>query len=102
MQITSESQSKEALRLVAEHPKPNQRVFVGVIDVINEEVESAETVCDRVLTAAEYIPVAQLGTIDDCGYSPFSDDIVTARSIAFAKIEARVRGTEMAAAQLGV
>lgn len=85
-----------------EHLKSNQRIYVGVIDVINEDVESVETVRDRVLTATEYIPVAQIGTTDDCGFSPFSDDIVTARSIAFAKIKARVRGTKMAAAQLGV
>lgn len=102
MQMASEEHPEAVLRLIGEHIKPNQRIYVGVIDVINEEVESAETVCDRVLAAAEHIPVPQLGTTDDCGFSPFSDDIVTARSIAFAKIEARVRGTEMAAAQLGI
>ena len=102
MQMASESDPDNALRVVAEHLQPHQRVYIGVIDVINEEVESAETVRDRVLKAAEYIPVAQLGTTDDCGFSPFSDDIVTARSTAFAKIKARVRGTAMAAAQLGV
>jgi 5-methyltetrahydropteroyltriglutamate--homocysteine methyltransferase len=52
--------------------------------------------------AAEYIPVAQLGTTDDCGFSPFSDDIATARVTAFAKIQARVRGSELAAEQIGV
>lgn len=102
MQMASEKEPEKALRLVAEHLKPHQRVYIGVIDVINEAVESAETVRDRLLTAAEYIPVAQLGATDDCGFSPFSDDIVTARSTAFAKIEARVRGTHLAAARLGV
>ena len=102
MQMASEKNPENALRLIKEHIKPNHHIYIGVIDVINEEVESVETVRDRVLTAAEYIPVAQLGTTDDCGFSPFSDDIVTARSIAFAKIEARVRGTQMAAEQLGV
>lgn len=102
MQMASEEYPEDALRIVAEHLKPSQHIYVGVIDVINEEVESAEVVSDRVLTAAEYIPVAQLGTTDDCGFSPFSDDIATARSVAFAKIEARVRGTQIAAAQLGV
>jgi len=101
-QMASEENPEDGLRLIGEHLKSNQRIYVGVIDVINEDVESVETVRDRVLTAAEYIPVAQLGTTDDCGFSPFSDDIVTARSIAFAKIEARVRGTKMAAAQLSV
>ncbi|MDX1618376.1 MAG: cobalamin-independent methionine synthase II family protein [Balneolaceae bacterium] len=101
MQMANEENPDEVLRMVADHLGPDQRVFVGVIDVINEEVESPETVRDRVLTAAEHIPVSQLGTTDDCGFSPFSDDTATARDIAFAKIEARVRGTDMAASELG-
>jgi len=101
-QMASEKHPENELRLIGEHLKSNQRIYVGVIDVINEDVESIETVRDRVLTAAEYIPVVQLGTTDDCGFSPFSDDIVTDRSIAFAKIEARVHGTKMAATQLNV
>jgi 5-methyltetrahydropteroyltriglutamate--homocysteine methyltransferase len=46
--------------------------------------------------------VAQLGTTDDCGFSPFGDDTSTARELAFAKIRARVEGTTMAARELGV
>ena len=46
------------------------------------------------------VPLDQLGTTDDCGFSPFSDDISTSRDVAFAKIAARVAGTA-AAAQLG-
>ncbi len=76
-------------------------MYVGVIDVINEEVESAEMVRDRVLMAAEYIPANQLGTTDDCGFSPFSDDIATSRDTAFAKIAARVEGTRLASDKLG-
>jgi len=53
------------------------------------------------LLAAEYLPLAQLGTTDDCGFSPFGDDVSTARETAFAKIRARVQGTELAAARLG-
>jgi 5-methyltetrahydropteroyltriglutamate--homocysteine methyltransferase len=37
----------------------------------------------------------QLGTTDDCGFAPFSDDTSTSRDTAFAKIEARVAGTAM-------
>jgi hypothetical protein len=40
--------------------------------------------------------VGQLGTTDDCGFSPFSDDTSTPRDAAFAKIGARVRGTALA------
>ncbi len=42
--------------------KPDQRVFVGVIAPIDPRVETPEEVRDRVLEAAEYIPVEQLGT----------------------------------------
>ena len=101
MQMASEADPTPALESIAANLKPDQRVFVGVIDVCNEEVESADTVCERVLAAAEHIPVAQLGTTDDCGYSPFSDDVATSRDTAFAKITARVEGTQMAAEKLG-
>jgi 5-methyltetrahydropteroyltriglutamate--homocysteine methyltransferase len=102
MQMASEAHPERALRAVRERLKPGQRIYVGVTDVITPQVESAETVRDRVLAATEHIPVAQLGTTDDCGFSPFSDDVGTSRSVAFAKIAARVKGTALAAAQLGV
>lgn len=51
--------------------RPDQRAFIGVIDVNNEEVESDQTVRDRVLAAAEHIPVSLLGTTDDCGFFVF-------------------------------
>jgi len=102
MQMSNEKDPEDVLDLVAENMNANQRVYVGVIDVINEDVETAETVRDRVLTAAEHIPVEQLGTTDDCGFSPFSDDTATSRDIAFEKIKARVRGTQMASTKLGL
>ena len=34
-------------------------------------------------------------------FSPFGDDLATARDTAFAKISARVEGTALAARQLG-
>jgi 5-methyltetrahydropteroyltriglutamate--homocysteine methyltransferase len=82
--------------------KPDQRVFVGVTDPIDPEVETPEQVRDRVLLAARYIPLDRLGTTDDCGFSPFTDDASTARDTAFAKIRARVEGTKLAGEQLGV
>ena len=48
------------------------------------------------LEAAEFIPLDQLGTTDDCGFSPFCDDRSTSRETAFAKIQARVEGTRLA------
>lgn len=63
---------------------------------------SSEKVCARVLEAAERIPAVQLGTTDDCGFAPFGDDVSTARETAFAKIGARVAGTELASRELGI
>ncbi len=99
-QMASEENPQEALRLIADNLKPSQKAFIGVINVINEEVESPEVVAERVLHAAEFIPVSQLGTTDDCGYSPFGDDVVTARTTAFAKISARIEGTKLAEQKL--
>ena len=100
VELAGEEDPKRALEAIKRSLRPNQRVFVGVIDVLDPTVESPETVRDRVLRAAEYIPVEQLGTTDDCGFSPFGDDTSTGRDTAFAKIESRVRGTELAAKAL--
>jgi 5-methyltetrahydropteroyltriglutamate--homocysteine methyltransferase len=102
LQLASEPDPERVLRIVAEHSQSSHRVFVGVIDPINPRVETPEEVRDRVLLAARHIPVNRLGTCDDCGFSPFADDTSTSREIAFAKIEARVQGTRMAAEILGV
>ena len=102
VQMASEKDPEPALEAIKDNLKPNHKIFVGVIDVINEEVETPEVVRDRVLTAAKYIPVDQLGTTDDCGFSPFSDDVSTSREKAFAKISARLEGTELAARELNL
>lgn len=81
---------------------PDQRIFVGVVAPIDPRIETPEEICDRVLEAAAYIPIAQLGTTDNCGFAPFCDDTTISRETAFAKIRARVRGTALAAEALGV
>jgi 5-methyltetrahydropteroyltriglutamate--homocysteine methyltransferase len=101
LQLASEPDRGRVLSMVGEHLKPGQRLFVGVTDPIDPRIETPETVRDRVLEAAEAIPLAQLGTTDDCGFSPFADDESTARETAFAKIRARVVGTSLAADALG-
>ncbi len=95
--LAREGNRARVLGMIRRYLKPSQRVFVGVIDVLDPRIETAEEVRDRVLEAAEYIPLAQLGTTDDCGYSPFCDDVSTTREKAFAKIRARVLGTALAA-----
>jgi 5-methyltetrahydropteroyltriglutamate--homocysteine methyltransferase len=101
VQLASEQDRRRVLVAISESMRPGQRVFVGVTDPIDPRVETAEEVRDRVLEAAGLIPLDQLGTTDDCGFSPFGDDTSTARETAFAKIRARVEGTELAAEQLG-
>jgi len=70
------------------------------IDPIHAAVETPDLVRDRVLRAAQYLPVSQLGTTDDCGFAPFADDVSTSRDVAFAKICARVEGTAQAVEEL--
>ena len=100
LQLASEPDHVKVLKTIKQYLKPNQKAFIGVIDVLNPKVETKEEVRDRVLEAAHYIPVDQLGTTDDCGFSPFCDDVSTTRETAFAKIKARVDGTKLAEAQL--
>jgi 5-methyltetrahydropteroyltriglutamate--homocysteine methyltransferase len=102
IQLASEPDRPRVLRLIAEHARPGQRIYVGVVDPINPRVETAEEVRDRVLEAAEYIDPDRLGTCDDCGFAPFGDDTSTTRETALAKIRARVAGTRLAARQIGV
>lgn len=100
--LAAEKDRVRVLRIIRDYRKADQRVFVGVVAPIDPRVETPEEVRDRVLEAAEYIPVERLGTTDDCGFSPFCDDTSTTRAAAFAKIRARVRGTALASEQLGV
>jgi 5-methyltetrahydropteroyltriglutamate--homocysteine methyltransferase len=102
LQMASEPDRRRILGIISQLLGPQHTVFVGVIDPINAVVETASRVRDRVLEAASLLPVAQLGTTDDCGFSPFADDTSTARDLAFRKIRARVEGTELAARELGV
>ena len=96
LQLASEKAPLRILKCVQQFLRPEHRIFVGVIDPLSSKVESVETVRDRVLEAAQFIPIEQLGTTDDCGFSPFADDTSTTRELCFAKIKARIEGTKMA------
>ena len=100
--LANERDPGRVLQIIRDHLKRDQRIFVGVVAPIDPRVETPEEVRDRVLEAARYLPVDRLGTTDDCGFSPFSDDTSTTRDTAFAKIRARVLGTALAAKDLGV
>src|SRR3982074_2855799 len=99
--MAGERDRRHALEIIRKYRKADKRVFVGVTAPADPLIETPEEVRDRVLEASEYIPVEQLGTTDDCGFSPFSDDTSTSRDTAFAKIRARVLGTKLAENLLG-
>src|ERR1700738_1858939 len=99
--LAGERDRRHALGIIRKYRRPDQRVFVGVTAPADPRIETAEEVRDRVLEASEYIPIERLGTTDDCGFSPFSDDTSTSRDTAFAKIRARVQGTKLAEALIG-
>src|SRR5712691_4311928 len=99
--LAGEPDRRHVLEIIRKHLRADRRIFVGVIAPIDPRIETPEDVRDRVLEASEYIPVEQLGTTDDCGFSPFFDNTPTSRDTAFAKIQARVRGTAMAAELIG-
>lgn len=100
LQLASEPDRVKVLKTIKRYLKPTQIAFIGVIDVLNPRIETKEEVRDRTLQAAAYIPLNQLGTTDDCGFSPFCDDVSTTRETAFAKIKARVEGTKLAEQKL--
>jgi methionine synthase II (cobalamin-independent) len=102
VQLSSEKDRPRVLRILGEHARGDRRIFVGVTDPIDPRIETADEVRDCVLEAAKFIDPAHLGTTDDCGFSPFGDDTSTSRDTAFAKIRARVEGTQMASRALGV
>jgi 5-methyltetrahydropteroyltriglutamate--homocysteine methyltransferase len=99
--LAGEADRERVLAIIRENLKRDQRVFVGVINPIDPRIETPEEVCERVLEAARFITPEQLGTTDDCGFSPFCDDTSTTRETAFAKIRSRVVGTALAAEKLG-
>src|SRR3979490_2519059 len=68
--LADEPDRRHVLNIIRKYLKPDQRIFIGVTAPINPRVEAPEEVRDRVLEAAEYIPIEQLGTTDDCGFSP--------------------------------
>jgi 5-methyltetrahydropteroyltriglutamate--homocysteine methyltransferase len=99
--LAGEKDRTRVQKIIRDYMKPDQRVFIGVVAPIDSRIETPEEIRDRVLEAAQYIPVERLGTTDDCGFSPFSDDTSTSRDTAFAKIRARVLGTALAAEIIG-
>ncbi len=101
LQMASEDDKPRVLDIVERVRQAHQTTFIGVIDPCDTNVETPETVKDRTLEIVEHLKGERFGTTDDCGFSPFGDDIAMARATAFAKIKARVEGTKLAANALG-
>jgi 5-methyltetrahydropteroyltriglutamate--homocysteine methyltransferase len=66
--LAGERDRAHVLKTIRLYMKPEHRVFVGVVAPIDPRIETAEEVRDRVVEAAQYIPIDQLGTTDDCGF----------------------------------
>jgi methionine synthase II (cobalamin-independent) len=112
IQCASEDDREEVYRLCGKYSREDangvaQVCFMGVINPLSPEVETPEHVRDELLLAAKYIPVERLGATDDCGFSPFSRDVKPkhgspdfARDVAMQKITNRLKGVQLASAQL--
>ena len=101
LEYAGEKDKSLVLATIKENLQPGQTVFLGVTVVLNPRIETPEEIAEAIEEAAQFIPLAQLGTTDDCGFSPFADDLSTSRDIAFAKIRARIEGTKLAENRLG-
>jgi methionine synthase II (cobalamin-independent) len=114
IQCASEEDRESVYKLCGQYSRADangvaQVCFMGVINPLSPEVETAEHVKQELLTAAQYIPIERLGATDDCGFSPFSRDVKPkhgspdfARDVAMQKISARLEGVRLASAELGV
>ena len=114
IQCSSEDDKESVYKLCGENSREDangvaQVCFMGVVNPLSPEVETAEQVKDELVTAAKYIPVERLGATDDCGFSPFSRDVKPshgspdfARDVAMQKISARIEGARLASEELGV
>src|SRR5450432_3033936 len=100
LEYAGEKDKRSVLASIKENLRPSQRVFIGVTNVLDPRVETPEEIRDVILEAAEMISPEQLGTTDDCGFSPFADDMSTSRGTAFAKIKSRIEGTKLAEEKL--
>jgi methionine synthase II (cobalamin-independent) len=114
IQLASERDKDPVYKLIGENLRSDangvaQVAYTGVINPLNPRVESPEEVRDALVRAANFIPKDQLGSTDDCGFSPFSIDEKPshgspefARETAWKKITSRVEGTKLAAEKLGL
>ena len=74
---------------------PNKIVQAGVIDVANDEIETAEDVVKVIEAVAKFVPKANIVATTNCGMAPMR------RDIAEAKLMALGAGAKLARQRLG-
>jgi methionine synthase II (cobalamin-independent) len=114
IQMASEREKDPVYETIGRHLRADangvaQMAYIGVTNPQNPRVESPQEIADQLIRAANFIPKEQLGSTDDCGFSPFSIDEKPnhgspdyARDVAFQKIRNRVEGARLAAEKIGV
>jgi 5-methyltetrahydropteroyltriglutamate--homocysteine methyltransferase len=73
---------------------PAKTMMVGVIDLGDDRIETAETVAARIRAALEHLPPERLVVAPDCGMKYLT------REVAFGKLVAMVEGAKMVRAEL--
>ena len=73
---------------------PSKTIIVGVISLGDREIETPETVADRIRAALEFHPPDKIVVAPDCGMKYIS------RDVALAKLTAMVAGADMVRAEL--
>jgi methionine synthase II (cobalamin-independent) len=114
IQLASEREKDPVFESIGQHLRSDadgvtQMAYLGVTNPGNPRVESAQEIAGNLIRAANFIDKNQIGSTDDCGFSPFSIDEKPnhgspdyARDVAFQKISARVEGSRLAAEKLGL
>ena len=74
---------------------PSKTIILGVIDLADPHVETADVVAARIRQALDYVPAERIVVAPDCGmkYLP--------REIAFGKMQAMVEGARIVRAEVG-
>jgi 5-methyltetrahydropteroyltriglutamate--homocysteine methyltransferase len=93
MQISIEA-AQPKLDLAVLDSLPSKTIMLGVIDLGDQTLETAETVAARIRRALAHVPAERIVVAPDCGmkYLP--------RAVAFGKMKAMVEGTKIVRQEL--
>jgi len=74
---------------------PTKTIILGVLDLSDMKIESADTIAARIRRALPHVPADRIVVAPDCGlkYLP--------RDVAFGKMQAMVEGTKIVRRELG-